>query len=253
MRTDRSAHRWYEVTVARRLLLIAALLGAGAGAARAGEGNTKLATREEAAASFFKGCIEQVDAAPELSMQKKRVICEETRDCVIDAMFTREGARKRPFSEIGNFIAPCLARGRRKALGKSEGTLWTGEPLRLEIFRPENNGLMNSVPAVVELENAECAREIEGPVNRAPDEDRDTVLFGGDRVMCIVRAAEVRIAVSTPRRKRPPGFMPAARSWDTARLTRRFAAGQVIRMIVLPKSRGSSYVGGWTIQPAPVE
>jgi hypothetical protein len=88
------------------------------GAAVAAEDNTRPATRKEAEAAFMRGCRKQVDAAPELSKEQRRVICDEATACVIDEMFERDGTPKRPFSEIGNFVGACLTRARQKAFGQ---------------------------------------------------------------------------------------------------------------------------------------
>jgi hypothetical protein len=229
-------------------------------AAVAEEDDSRPATREEAGAAFLRGCLKRVDVAPpELSREKKRIICEDARDCIIDALFTRDGGHKRPFSEVGGFVVPCVARARRKALDRAGGTLWAGEPVRMEIVRPESNGLMNSVPAVVAFEgvwganDVSCRKLTLGSGNHDGGDEPDTVLFGGDRVICIVPTPEVRIAVSTPRSRRPPGFSPASRSWDAARITPRFGNGQTVRLVVTPRSHGSAYVGGWLLRASALD
>jgi hypothetical protein len=67
----------------------------------------------------MRGCRKEVDAAPELSKEQRRVICDEATACVIDEMFERDGRRKRPFSEVGNVVGPCLTRARQKAYDKA--------------------------------------------------------------------------------------------------------------------------------------
>jgi hypothetical protein len=102
-------------TVGVALVMGAVVAGS---AAFAGEDNTRRATRDEAAAAFKRGCRKQVDAAPELSATQRRVICDDATACVIEAMFEPDGRHKRPFSEIGNFVGPCLTRARQEAFGQ---------------------------------------------------------------------------------------------------------------------------------------
>jgi hypothetical protein len=133
--------------------------GVVAGAAMAAEDNTRLATREEAAAAFMRGCRKEVDAAPEPTKEQRRVICEEATTCVIDEMFERDGRRKRPFSEIGNFVGPCLTRARQKAFGQpasGPGATGSQQPAR------DKKGLVacsrEMKPAALKKLLAQCRR-----------------------------------------------------------------------------------------------
>jgi hypothetical protein len=242
-----------------RVLAIGFLFGIAFAAARASADDAKLATRDEAAAAFLKGCLERVEAAPDLPKEKRQAVCEDTRDCVIEAMFTRDGKRKRPFNEIGKVFTPCMEGSLRKALGPKHGERWAGEPIRIEVLRPENDGLTNGVPAVVEIEggtdvkNVTCAKMKKGSGRAEEDVGLKTVLLGGDRLICAGRVPAARVAVSTPRSMRPEGLSPSARSWDTTRMSPRFVEGHIARVLVLPRTRGSVAVGGWVLQAAPIE
>ena len=144
-------------------LLTVMVVGAGVTAAKAKEDDTRLAKRDEAAAAFMRGCRKEVDAAPELSNEQRRIVCDEATACVIDAMFERDGRRKRQFSEIGNFVGPCLTRAREKAYGQpaSKPGAATGSKQRA----PDGDGLVACAremkPAALKKLLAQCRSVVE--------------------------------------------------------------------------------------------
>jgi hypothetical protein len=123
--------------------------------------------------------------------------------------------------------------------------------VRVDIYRPENDGLMNSIGCIITIAgdrgNGFCHDVVRGQTQRQMSGGTTTVLLGGDRVLCEIKPG-VSIQASTPRALRPDGYTPDATSWATTTLVPRARAGEAVQVGVAPKSRGSTYLGGWLLR-----
>jgi len=139
-------------------------------------------------------------------------------------------------------------------LATASGGAADGTMVRVDIYRAGSNGLMNSIPCIItitgEAKGTVCHAVIRGAENKGLSGGKATVLLGGDRVICELNPSN-GIQVFTPRALRPEGFMPEARSWAPTTLAPRARAGQTIEVGIVPKSRGSAYVGGWLVRQEP--
>lgn len=102
----------------------------------------------------------------------------------------------------------------------------------VRVDRPEDNGSVNIVPCVIVLNDGQtCA------------------LSGGDSVMISVQPGRLWLAASSlnPYSSPDSGYPTA---WRSHRFHFHVARGEVIRISVEPKSRNSTYVGGWTLERA---
>lgn len=126
--------------------------------------------------------------------------------------------------------------------------------VRVDIYRPENNGLMNSIGCIITLAGDPgggfCHEVIRGEENRQMTGGTTTVLLGGDRVICEIKPG-VSVQAFTPRALRADGYTPDARSWAATTLAPRARADETVEVGVVPKSRGSTYVGGWLLRQEP--
>jgi hypothetical protein len=126
--------------------------------------------------------------------------------------------------------------------------------VRVDIFRPENNGLMNSIGCILTIagdpSGGFCHEVIRGEAQRQLSGGTTTVLLGGDRVLCEIKPG-VSIQAFTPRALRADGFAPDGRSWAATTLAPRGRPGETVEVGVVPKSRGSTYLGGWLLSQEP--
>jgi hypothetical protein len=133
----------------------------------------------------------------------------------------------------------------------SKGVAAEDGGVRIEIDRPESNGLMNLVPCIIEIvgdaKGAVCheVRHLGG--SQTPSHGGRSVLLGGDRVTCKLGPSN-SIQAFTPRAMRPPGYAVGARSsWRATTWTPRARPGETVDLVLVPKSRGSTYAGGWLL------
>jgi hypothetical protein len=126
--------------------------------------------------------------------------------------------------------------------------------IRVDIYRPENNGLMNSIGCIVTLSGdppgGSCHDVVRGAENKGLSGGTSTVLLGGDRVVCEIKPG-TSVQVFTPRALRPDGSTPESRSWEPTTLTPRARPGETAELGVVPKTRGSTYLGGWLLYQEP--
>jgi hypothetical protein len=73
------------------------------------------ATRPEALAACITGCDKQVASAANLTRQQKRTVCDESCNCMIDAMFERDGRKKQPPFDVPKIAASCAEKAKAKA------------------------------------------------------------------------------------------------------------------------------------------
>jgi hypothetical protein len=129
-----------------------------------------------------------------------------------------------------------------------------GGMVYVDIYRPENNGLMNSIGCIITItgdpNGVFCHEVIRGEENKGISGGKTTVLLGGDRVICELNPSN-SIQAFTPRAMRPDGLTPGARSWAPSTLTPRARPGEAVELGVVPKSRGSTYLGGWLLRQEP--
>lgn len=122
--------------------------------------------------------------------------------------------------------------------------------VRVDIYRPENHGLMSSIGCLITIAGDPragfCHDVIRGPANRQMSGGTTTVLLSGDRVVCEIKPG-VSIQAFTPRALRPDGYTPDARSWAATNLAPRARPGETVEVGVVPKGRGCAYVGGWLL------
>ncbi len=134
------------------------------------------------------------------------------------------------------------------------GAAADGGMIRVDIYRPENNGLMNSIGCIITIagdpNGASCHEVIRGEENKVISGGKTTVLLGGDRVICELNPSN-SIQAFTPRAMRPDGLTPEARTWAPTTLMPRARPGETVELGVVPKSRRSSYVGGWLLRQEP--
>ncbi|HEY6477987.1 MAG TPA: hypothetical protein VI456_15525 [Polyangia bacterium] len=129
-----------------------------------------------------------------------------------------------------------------------------GGMIHVDIYRPESNGLMNSIACIITIAgdppSGFCHEVIRGAENKGISGGTTTVLLGGDRVICEVKSS-TSVQAFTPRALRPDGATPDARSWAATTLAPRAAPGQTVELGIIPKSRGSTYIGGWLVRQEP--
>ena len=122
--------------------------------------------------------------------------------------------------------------------------------VHVQIIRPENNGLMNSVGCLITVaggrEGGFCHDVDRGQANRKMSGGTTTVLLGGDHVTCEIKPG-VSIQAFTPRAMRSEGYRPDAKSWAPTTLAIHARAGDTVGVGVVPKSRGTTYLGGWDL------
>ena len=134
------------------------------------------------------------------------------------------------------------------------GAAADGNMIRLDIYRPENNGLMNAIPCIITIsgdaKGAFCHQVIRAEPNKRLSGGKATVLLGGDRVLCEVNPSNT-IRAFTPRALRPDGFTPEAPSWAATSFTPLARPGQTAELGIVPKTRGKAYPGGWLVFQEP--
>ena len=126
--------------------------------------------------------------------------------------------------------------------------------VRVDLYRPENDGVMNSIGCLITIAGDPgggfCHGVIRGEANRQLSGGITTVLLGGDRVVCEIKPG-VSIQAFTPRALRADGYTPDGRSWAATTLAPHARAGATVEVGLVPKSRGSTYVGGWVLSQEP--
>jgi hypothetical protein len=126
--------------------------------------------------------------------------------------------------------------------------------VRVDILRPENKGLMNSIGCIITVAGDPgggfCHDVVRGQAQRQMSGGTTTVLLGGDRVICEIKPG-VSIQAFTPRALRADGYTPDARSWAATTLAPHARAGETVEVGVVAKSRGSTYLGGWLLRQEP--
>ena len=108
----------------RAALVACALTVLGVGSPAAAD-DDKPATRDEATAACFRGCGQRLDNDPQLASltkEQKRLVCDETCDCIINSMFERDGKQKRPPSELGAVAVACGDSARKKVIARIGST-----------------------------------------------------------------------------------------------------------------------------------
>jgi hypothetical protein len=125
--------------------------------------------------------------------------------------------------------------------------------IQVDIYRPENNGLMNVIGCVIAVSSdatgSFCHQVIRGEANKGISGGTSTVLLGGDRVICEINPSS-SIKAFTPRGMRPDASAESP-SWGATTLTPRARAGETVEVGIVPKARGSTYVGGWVVRQEP--
>ena len=126
--------------------------------------------------------------------------------------------------------------------------------VRVDIYRPENDGLMSSVGCLITIAGDSragfCHDVIRGEANRQISGGTTTVLLGGDRVVCEITPG-ISIQAFTPRALRADRYAPDARSWAATPLAPHGRPGETVEVGLVPKRRGSTYVGGWVLSQEP--
>lgn len=101
-------------------LVACALVGVGVGIPAAAA-DDRPATRDEANAACFRGCGKRLDDDPQLASltkEQRRIVCDETCDCIINSMFERDGKPKRPPRELGIVAVGCGDSARKKVIAR---------------------------------------------------------------------------------------------------------------------------------------
>ncbi len=103
---------------------------------------------------------------------------------------------------------------------------------KIKIERPENNGSVNIVPCTISLSDGQTC-----------------ILTGGDSTTVLVRCGTFWVAASSldPYAPSDSGY-PVA--WRSPRVAFHIGPGETVRLSVEPRSKGSTYIGGWTIRRA---
>ena len=126
--------------------------------------------------------------------------------------------------------------------------------VRVDIYRPENNGLMNSIGCLITIAGDPaggfCHQVIRGQANRQISGGTTTVLLGGNRVICEIKPG-VSVQAFTPPALRGDAYTPEAPSWAATTLAPHARPGETIEVGIVPKSRGSRYLGGWQLRQEP--
>lgn len=129
-----------------------------------------------------------------------------------------------------------------------------GEMIRVDIYRPENNGLMNLIACIITIsgdaKGSVCHQVIRGPASKGISGGKATVLLGGDRVICEINSSN-SIQAFTPRSMRPDGITPDARGWAPTTISPHAKPGQTIELGIVPKARRRTYTGGWLVRQEP--
>ena len=98
---------------------------------------------------------------------------------------------------------------------------------KIFIERPENNGSINIVPCVVEL-----------------NPNQKIVLSGGQTNSFSVRTGKYFLTASSVN---PYEISSKSSEWKSNRLKIVIADSQLVKIILEPKSKDSTYTGGWTL------
>lgn len=102
----------------------------------------------------------------------------------------------------------------------------------VEIQRPENNGSVNILPCTISLSDGQSCK-----------------LIGAEQMVFSVQSGALWAAASSPDAyASPDSGYPVA--WHSRRFRFQLHAGETVRLSVEPRSRGSTYIGGWTIKRA---
>jgi hypothetical protein len=124
--------------------------------------------------------------------------------------------------------------------------------VHVQIFRPGNNGPMNSIGCIITIAGDRgsgfCHDVVRGQANRQISGGTTTVLLGGDSVTCEIKPG-VSLQAFTPRAMRPEEYRPDAKSWAPTKLTLHARAGETVGLGLAPKSSGTTYLGGWVLYP----
>jgi hypothetical protein len=99
------------------------------------------------------------------------------------------------------------------------------------VERPENNGSVNILRCAITCSTGQRAE-----------------LGGGETARLTVPAGSVCVEASSIDPYDPENHDPKA--WRSRRMRMRLEAGEVVRLSVEPRSKGSAYIGGWTIERA---
>jgi hypothetical protein len=126
--------------------------------------------------------------------------------------------------------------------------------VRVDISRAGSDGPMNGVACIItitgEAKGAVCHEVIRAEANKQLSGGKATVLLAGDRVICELHPSN-GIQAFTPRALRPDGLAPGASAWAPTTFTPRARAGQTVELGIVPKRRGSTYLGGWLVRREP--
>jgi hypothetical protein len=129
-----------------------------------------------------------------------------------------------------------------------------GPRVRVDIYRPENAGLMNSIACIITIAGDPpggfCHQVKRGKANKSISGGSATVLLGGDRVVCEIKPG-TSIQAFTPRALRPDQVAPEAESWAATTLAPSGRPGQTVEVGIVPQGRGSDYLGGWVVRQEP--
>lgn len=106
-----------------------------------------------------------------------------------------------------------------------------GVPATIVVQRPENNGSVNILRCTVIFSSGQSIG-----------------LSGGEAATLSVPAGSVWMEASSFDLYHPENADP--RAWRSGRVRVCLGPGEVVRLSVEPKSKGSTYVGGWTIERA---
>ena len=101
---------------------------------------------------------------------------------------------------------------------------------KVEIERPENNGLVNIVLCTVTISDGQTR-----------------ILSGGDQAVVSVRSGTFWVMASSGN-----PYPYGSKEWRSPRVKLHANPGETLRLSVWPRSRGSTYVGGWNIRVGPV-
>jgi hypothetical protein len=97
------------------------------------------------------------------------------------------------------------------------------------VERPENNGSVNILPCTIIFSDGQRC-----------------TLSGGDHVIVSIWSGASWAAASSPDPYRPDSA--DSMSWRSPRFNFHVAPSETLRLSVEPKWKGSTYIGGWTIE-----
>ena len=139
----------------------------------------------------------------------------------------RPGRMKTGVVSVLPVILACVCLGCSHTVTKHRSSAATATVV---VERPENEGSVNIVRCTVVFSTG---HRIE--------------LGGGENTTVTVPAGSVWVEASSihPYRYSEP---PNPRAWLSRRMNMRLRPGEVVRLLVEPRSRGSTYIGGWTIK-----